>query len=152
MTAMPDTGLARHDGSSITVVSDTCATCAPDPAVTPCCAPLSVYVSSDGSPGVIFSSTSTVHDDCPSAAPWLTVTSCPAYATVWCPDDVVTLTPIASDTDKLPSETPTPNIMPSVAMSLAAQLPDTATCPLPTPPSGSGHAVPNVTDAMPLHG
>src|SRR5262249_24029741 len=42
--------------------------------------------------------------------------------------------------------------MPSVAMSLAAQLPETATCPLPTPPSGSGHAVPSVTDATPLHG
>ena len=35
---------------------------------------------------------------------------------------VETLTPIASDSETLPSVTPMPNIMPSVAMSLAAQL------------------------------
>src|SRR5438067_7937203 len=65
---------------------------------------------------------------------------------------VVTLTPMASDTETLPSLTPMPNIIPSVAMSVAAQLPDTPISPLPTPPSGSGQAVPKVTDATPLHG
>src|SRR5436305_13364389 len=65
---------------------------------------------------------------------------------------VVTLTASASGTATLPSETPMPNIIPGVAMSVAAQLPDTAISPLPTPPSGSGQAVPKVTDAPPLQG